>query len=445
MIVSWRKYLIFLLLLGMLVVGVGILVRATMGPESYTPRAAKKKRPNAPKPSPQPAESSVATDIAGTATEAAGERKGPPGARLLRKPDEVSDEWFAELVAWKGSEEAALRYLEGIGYGHSPSALQTEEGRRAGTRKREEKIQTARQDILIARLEGAELEEYLRCYVEYGHPRVKRGEILTAEFLAELAAERARAKQAQLDNIERLKVSPVLLRFEPLPTADPRDPFLLQQSVLRRVTIPLIISRWPPLDPEVQAALMAAFRHRLGSLSPFNAARDTVLGHLMNGVATHCGAEGSRLLKESFYGCTDEKVRIRLLDAYTETLPPIERADFLAYVMRNDPSEQVRMEARGAFRRMLIEGRLLRKEENRAISEKYAAEKRELVKELLRKGDERALSTLMPSLDACIEPDRTILQWLARSGPTAEVRDEAMEILRQYEENEKLSEDDDVE
>jgi hypothetical protein len=189
---------------------------------------------------------------------------------------------------------------------------------------------------------------------------------------------------------------------------------------------------------------MAAFQHRLESFSPFKAARDTVLSYLMGGVATHCGTEGGRLLKDCFYECSDEAMRLRLLNAYAKTLPSVERADFLAHAMLNDPSEQVRLEARECFRNILLEGNKLGMEENRTISEKFAADKRELVQELLRKGDDDALSTLTYRLDDNIEVDRAILRQLVENSLNAELRDEAMEMLRRYEEGQEGSGDEDA-
>jgi hypothetical protein len=332
------------------------------------------------------------------------------------RPDEATI--WEQLVAELGEVKARkfLRLLESDKRNRDPDLY-----------NREKIIEEAHWQILSGSSHGQGLEEYLD-FLERGLPRVKREEILTIEFLAQLEAERVRRKQLQLDNIERLRNSPVPL----LPPDDPRGMYAPDSPTAQWNQLYKRITLWgsTPLEPDVKAAIIAAFQDRLTRLNPAEAMRDYAFQYLLEAITGHCAKEARDLLKNYYHGCSDTFLRHRFLLAYAWTLPLAERADLYAQAMLSEPSDWARREAEKCFQDILKDcarsGTFWRPtdqdKEKQAIAAKYANYKSETFYGVVQTGDKGELLRVIDLLQPEIASEGAILKQLATTHADPEIR-----------------------
>jgi hypothetical protein len=320
-------------------------------------------------------------------------------------PDEATI--FQELVAELG--EARARKLLVL--------LKSDERHRApNLYNREANIREIREALLSGSLKESEMEKRLGLYGTHFNP-LRREEVLSPEFIAELAAKKEHQKQLQLKNIERLRNSPLLPRKLGGDSDDPTSPYGQWHVQHKRIT------RWgrTPCEPDVKAALIAAFQDRLARLNPRDAVSDDALKYLLVGITQHCAPEASQVLKDYYYGCSDNVLRYWLLNAYAGTLSGDERADLYFQAMTTDPDDFVRQRARDLFHSMLQGRGCENSVEQRAIAEKYAGYKAETFYGIIATGDPHEVARVIGMLNRDVESDVAIVQQIVKTNTDPKV------------------------
>jgi hypothetical protein len=330
-----------------------------------------------------------------------------------RLPSEA--ELWELLVASLG--EAKARDALAL-FAHEEAIRAREAAERGGVSlySREAKIQEACSQILRGSYPGRKLDEFLD---SLGHlsPRIKREEILTPEFVAQLEAERERQRQSQLDNIARLRNSPLLPRHLGGSSSAPNSPYGQWLEQHKR------IAQWgrTPLEPDVKDALMAAFQDRLARLAPGDAVYDDAFEYLLQGLTLYCPSEASQMLRACYEGSSNEVLRHRLFLAYAGTLPALERAELYAQAMTGDPYELLRQQARRSFDGMLSGTGYCADEDEVAIAQKYAAYKEEKWSRAAAAGDTDEVQRVIRILNREVESDVAIAQQIVKSSADSEV------------------------
>jgi hypothetical protein len=296
---------------------------------------------------------------------------------------------------------------------------------------REKNIASLQRNLLSGTISLEDLDDRLSVL------RLTREETLTPEFLAQLVADRERGRQQQLENIERLKDCP------PWPLWRRPDAKLSVQEAQRQVAewekqtrelepLHKAVELWAqqPLSEEVRAAVLAALQNRYARLSMDEAANDRPLAVLLSAAGAYCGNEGRELLRNLYYACSSQWLRVRFLTAYADTLGRTSRAaDFLFQAMTSDPFQPVRSQAQESFEKILADASetwrwkgQLGNPEMLAIAQKYAGYKKEMLYAVINTGDPDKLVQVIGKLSGEVESDAGFLVEFARNSPHAEVR-----------------------
>lgn len=293
---------------------------------------------------------------------------------------------------------------------------------------KERNIANLRSQILSGATSIDDLDRELRFY------RLTREDVLTPEFLAELAADRERGRQLQLENIERLRTCP------PWPIGRRPDPGVSIEEGQRQIEAwakqnreleashkPVKLWAQQPLSEDVKAAVLAALQDRYARLSLEDAAYDRALCMLISAAGAYCGSEGRELLKNLYSACSHEWLRVRFFNAYVDTLGrTLQAADFLFQAMTTDPFQSVRSQARQTFEEMLADAsetwRWDEWSDMPTIAHKYAGYKKELLYGVIHTGDTDELVRVIGKLSGAVESDAAFLVEFAKNSPHVEVR-----------------------
>ncbi len=244
---------------------------------------------------------------------------------------------------------------------------------------------------------------------------IKREEVFTPEFIAQLEAKNAVVQRTQLERLAILLALPAGYRC----TIEEMRSLYFGGSMGR------------PLSQQVKDQTMDAIRQRLPILKPEDLARDSSLRYLLSVVGEHCGQEGRDFLRKLYKESPEDELRAILLryatntdfwlDRRSEAEIAMSNAEFLADVAATDPSETVRNTASFQLGELLAE--VARKSQRdpamKAISERFAGKKDALAEVLATHPKEpySRIEILDPQVQADFEKLRHIM--INDENPTA--------------------------